>query len=232
MDRETLAKIAREARIQAGFASERAAADAIGCSRTLIIGWESETGTGTIKSSKFQRAAARAYKVRLHWLADGIGESGFPYEDGDVEPISTREATISHPASTIRKVPVRGTASMGLDGFWVDLEYPQGDGDGYFEHPTSDPDAYVLRVKGDSMFPAIRSGWYVLIEPNAAIHQGEYVLVKLVDGRKTVKELLWHRSGEYSLLAVSNGERMTIPEDQVTDVHPVVAVLPPSKHLM
>lgn len=118
---------------------------------------------------------------------------------------------------------------MGMDGFWVDLEYPPGDGDGYFEYPTADPDAYVLRVKGDSMFPAIRSGWYLLIEPNGAIHQGEYVLVKLADGRTTVKELLWHRHGEYSLLAIASGERLTVSENDVADIHPVAAVLPPSK---
>jgi len=118
---------------------------------------------------------------------------------------------------------------MGMEGYWVDLEYPVGDGDGYFEHPTRDPDAYVLRVKGDSMHPAIRSGWYVLVEPNAEPQQGEYVLVKLNDGRSTVKELLWHRNGEYSLLAISNDARMTVPEEQVEGIYSIAAVLPPSR---
>lgn len=121
---------------------------------------------------------------------------------------------------------------MGMDGYWVDLEYPAGHGDGYFEHPTSDPDAYVLRVKGDSMHPAIRSGWYVLVEPHGEVQQGEYVLVKLTDGRSTVKELLWHRNGEYALLAIANDSRLTVSEDQVEGIYPIAAVLPPSKRLL
>ena len=156
---------------------------------------------------------------------------------GEMDHIGSMELT-SHPVShydeirphtAVREVPVRGTASMGMDGYWVDLEYPAGHGDGYFEHPTSDPDAYVLRVKGDSMHPAIRSGWYVLVEPNGDIQQGEYVLVKLADGRSTVKELLWHKHGEYALLAIANDARLTVAEADIEGIYPIAAVLPPSK---
>lgn len=121
-----------------------------------------------------------------------------------------------------------GTASLGMDGYWLDLEYPPGQGDGYFEFPTKDQDAYVLQVKGGSMHPAIRSGWYVVVEPNKTPQMGEFVLVKLVDGRSTVKEFLWHRDGEYVLNAISNGERLVLRENQVEKIHHVGGILPPS----
>jgi SOS-response transcriptional repressor LexA len=79
------------------------------------------------------------------------------------------------------------------------------------------------------MHPAIRSGWYVLVEPNGVIQQGEYVLVKLNDGRSTVKELLWHKNGEYALLAIANDARLTVAEADVGGIYPIAAVLPPSK---
>lgn len=124
-----------------------------------------------------------------------------------------------------------GTASLGMDGFWTDLEYPAGHGDGYFEFPTRDADSYVLQVKGNSMFPAIRSGWYVAIEPNKAPQMGEFVLVKLKDGRSTVKEFLWRRDGEYVLSAISNGDRFVVREELVEFVHHVGGILPPSGRL-
>lgn len=143
--------------------------------------------------------------------------------------VSRSDATPPHiPRSAFRRVPVVGTASLGMDGFWTDLEYPRGHGDGYFEFPTTDTDAYVLQVRGNSMHPAIRSGWYVVIEPNRPPQMGEFVMVKLVDGRSTVKEYLWHRDGEYVLNAIATDQRIVIAEDEVEAIHHVGGILPPS----
>lgn len=146
-----------------------------------------------------------------------------------VEPISRREATDRRIGrASLKRVPVVGTASLGLDGFWEDLQYPPGHGDGYFEFPTEDAGAYVLQVKGTSMHPAIRSGWYVVVEPGAQTQMGEFVLVKLTDGRSTVKELLWHRDGEWVLNAVNGDERLIVQESQVIAVQHIGGILPPS----
>lgn len=79
------------------------------------------------------------------------------------------------------------------------------------------------------MQPAIESGWLVVIEPNCELQVGEYVLVKMKDGRCTVKKLLWHKRGEYALLAVNGNERISIKESDVEFVHYVGGVYPPSK---
>lgn len=146
-----------------------------------------------------------------------------------MQQVSQSDATPVHiPRSAFRRVPVVGTASLGMDGYWTDLEYPVGHGDGYFEFPTTDKDAYVLQVRGGSMHPAIRSGWYVVIEPNKQIQMGEFVMVKLADGRSTVKEFLWHRDGEYVLNAVATNERLVIDEGDIDVIHHVGGILPPS----
>lgn len=150
----------------------------------------------------------------------------------DEHSVSLFDATAEYvPRSKFRRVPVVGTASLGMDGYWTDLEYPKGQGDGYFEFPTTDKDAYVLQVRGGSMHPAIRSGWFVVIEPNKSPQMGEFVMVKLVDGRSTVKEFLWHRDGEYVLNAISTGDRLVIAEDDIEAIHHVGGILPPSGRL-
>lgn len=78
MDKDQLAENAKFARVRAGFTTEIEASRAIGCSRTLIISWEN--GTGSIKGSKYQMAAAMAYKVRPRWLTDGEGDDGYPFD--------------------------------------------------------------------------------------------------------------------------------------------------------
>lgn len=184
----------------------------------------SELIKGRSKSSTKLHRIAQYLGVSTEWLETG---RGFRLGSSATTGVSSIEEI--RVQSAVRRVPVRGTASMGMDGYWVDLEYPVGQGDGFFEHPTADPDAYVLKVKGDSMHPAIRSGWYVLVEPHGTIQQGEYVLVKLTDGRSTVKELLWHKNGEYGLLATANDARLTVSEAEVEGIYPIAAVLPPSK---
>lgn len=219
----TLAQRIIEARMEAGITEPAEMARRVGVKPAAAYQWES----GVTKSLKADTALAlsEVLGVNIGWLTTGRGPKRS--ESRGFEPVSRFGETINQ--SAYRQIPVRGTASMGMDGYWVDLEYPVGHGDGYFEHPTSDPDAYVLRVKGDSMHPAIRSGWFVLVEPNGQVQQGEYVLVKLADGRSTVKELLWHRNGEYALLAIASDTRLTVSEEQVEGIYPIAAVLPPSK---
>ncbi|WP_343203516.1 XRE family transcriptional regulator [Luteibacter sp. SG786] len=208
----------REAR-KAKKMSQADLAEHVGLSRVAVGLWETANAENRTKPNTDQlRTVAKVLGVSLSWLIEGTDS-----------PVSPSDATAGHiPRSSFRRVPVVGTASLGMDGYWTDLEYPKGQGDGYFEFPTTDRDAYVLQVRGGSMHPAIRSGWYVVIEPNKSPQMGEFVMVKLVDGRSTVKEFLWHRDGEYVLNAISTGERLVIAEDDIEAIHHVGGILPPS----
>lgn len=161
------------------------------------------------------------------WLAEGT----LPKMANDVR--SAPAITDAEPEFAgeveLRLVPVVGTAKMGDDGYYGEISSVPGAGDGHIEIATRDANAYGLRVKGQSMFPAIRDGWYVLIEPNGTPKEGEYVLVKLNDGRKMVKEFLYRRIGSIELMSVNGDERITIEAADLQDMQAVGAVVSPSK---
>lgn len=125
-----------------------------------------------------------------------------------------------------QRTKIVGTAQLGPEGYWEALAAA----DGWLDVPTSDPDAYSLRVKGDSMAPAIRSGWVVWCEPNHALIPGEYVMVRSHDGQCMVKELLYENAEEVSLMAVNDGYgRLTIARQDIEQIHYVGGIVPPSK---
>lgn len=125
-----------------------------------------------------------------------------------------------------RRTKIVGTAQLGPEGYWDALAVA----DGWLDVPSSDPDAYSLRVKGDSMAPAIRNGWVVWCEPNHALISGEYVMVRRTNGECMVKELLFANTEEISLMAVNaQYGRITIPREEVEQVHYVGGIVPPSK---
>jgi len=125
-----------------------------------------------------------------------------------------------------RHIKIVGTAQMGTQGYWYAIE----NGDGYVEFPSRDPGAYALRLKGNSMAPAIKNGWVAVVEPNGQLIPGEYVMVRLLDGESMVKELLYANDVEVSLASVNDAyDRRTIPVEQIEHIHYVGAVCPPSK---
>lgn len=126
---------------------------------------------------------------------------------------------------TIRRVPIVGTAKLGDDGFYEELSYPAGHGDGWVESYSRDQNAYALRVKGDSMHPAIRHGQIVVVSPSAACLPGCFVMLALRDGRKMVKELVMERAGEITVESVNGGSRLTIDRADIEKMHAVSSIV-------
>lgn len=118
---------------------------------------------------------------------------------------------------------------MGSDGHYYELEHPPGHGDGFVEAHSADGSAYALRVKGDSMHPAIKHGQIVLVEPAGACVPGENVLVALRDGRRMIKELVAVREDSITVMSVNGGSRDTFDRREVEFVHSVAAVFSSSK---
>lgn len=124
------------------------------------------------------------------------------------------------------RVPVVGTAQLGDGGFWTELGHPVGVGNGYLDVPSDDRNAYAVRVVGDSMHPRIRSGEFVLCEPNHPYGPGDEVLVVTTDGRSMVKEFLYERDGTFALHSVNDGHgRVTLRSDEVVKIHFVAAIV-------
>jgi len=165
------------------------------------------------------------------WLANGKGpkKAAFTSPQTEAAGDDVLEPEYAGKSRAARQVPVVGTAKMGDDGFYEEISSIAGGGDGHIEIATQDRNAYCLRVRGQSMFPAIRDGWYVLVEPNGEPRVGEYVLVKLNSGQKMVKELLNRRSTSYEVMSVNGGVRMTFDVLEIESVQAIGAVVSPSK---
>ena len=128
---------------------------------------------------------------------------------------------------TFRDVPVVGTAQLGDNGFWEELEFPVGHGDGYITYPAKDPQTYALRVRGDSMRPRIKSGEFIVAEPHTPPQPGDDVVVKTKSGRSMVKELLYMRDNEVALGSINQDHKtITIPLTDIESIHYVAAIIP------
>ncbi|RED06961.1 phage repressor protein C with HTH and peptisase S24 domain [Ectopseudomonas oleovorans] len=154
------------------------------------------------------------------WMDTGHSPRAEPSNVGQPIPIT----------SPFRPIPIVGIAQLGAEGYWTALSPSEG----HINFPTQDKDAYALRLRGDSMSPAIRSGWVAIIEPNGDLVPGEYVYIKLHgvhdEGESMVKELLRADDYEVSLMSVNDAfGRRSIPWEQIQHCYPVGAIVPPSK---
>ncbi len=146
-----------------------------------------------------------------------------------VEPLQSNVEPGPPITSPVRRIDIVGTAQLGQDGYWISLDQAAG----WVETYSRDEDAYALKLKGDSMAPAIRSGWVAVCEPNHRLVPGEYVMVTTIDGQSMVKELLFENEEEVSLMSINSayGERLTIARADIEKIHYVGAILAPSKVL-
>lgn len=125
-------------------------------------------------------------------------------------------------------VRVTGEAVLGVDGDIEMIESPTG----WLKIYSDDPDAYGLRVKGDSMYPRIMHGEFVLIEPNAKLHAGEDVMVRTKDGHNMIKRLGYFRDDEYQFLSVNQDHKpITLRSIDIEHVHSVMGILKASRYI-
>ncbi|CAA3726398.1 TPA: helix-turn-helix domain-containing protein [Acinetobacter baumannii] len=129
-----------------------------------------------------------------------------------------------------RYVPVKAYSKMGMDGYFTDMGYEGNAGDGYVPTHSAGPRAYGIKGTGDSMFPAIRNGWYVVCDPDAELVPTEFVQVCLKDGRCTIKEFVGINGGVLSLLAVNGSERLSFDMNEVESITAITDIVPPSQH--
>ncbi|MDA3509285.1 helix-turn-helix domain-containing protein [Acinetobacter junii] len=129
-----------------------------------------------------------------------------------------------------RWVPVKAYSKMGMDGYFTDMGYEGNGGDGYIPTHSAGGRAYGIKGTGDSMYPAIRNGWYVVCDPDAEPTPTEFVQVCLKDGRCTIKEFIGIHNNVLNLLAVNGGEKLTFDMDEVESITAITDIVPPSQH--
>lgn len=169
-----------------------------------------------LESRKISKIAA-ALGVNTDWLS--IGKGGkygqIKESNGEYGPI----------LSSSKLIPIVGTAQLGDNGYWTELDYPTGHGDGYINYPSKDANAYSIRCIGDSMKPRIKHGEYVVVEPNTPPMPGDEVLVKATDGRIMVKTFFYKTEERVHLQSVNETHpTIAINADEIILMHYIGAI--------
>lgn len=178
---------------------------------------------------------ARALGVSAEWL--GYGDSPFPESGATLTPEPNHSSAVLQNTDRDElkikwgSVPVVGKAKLGEDGYFDEEGYPPGFGDGCLRIQSDDPDAYGLRVYGDSMSPRIKHGEFVVIEPNQPPVRYEEVLVKTVDGRKMIKVFAGYTEGYYRFDSVNEDHKpIHLAAEEVEAIHYVAGILKKSRY--
>ncbi|WP_234472153.1 S24 family peptidase [Pantoea agglomerans] len=119
-------------------------------------------------------------------------------------------------------IPVIGDAVLGMDGLIDMMEFHAG----WLQIYSSDNRAYGVRVRGDSMWPRIQSGEFVVIEPNTKVHPGDEVFIRTADGHNMIKILNFTRDGDYQFTSINNDHKpITMPPSNVVKIHFVSGII-------
>lgn len=90
------------------------------------------------------------------------------------------------PLAAGRLVPVINKVSAGYPSDFNDLDYPVGVADDYVRCPDlHDPNAFAVRVVGDSMEPKFREGDIVVFSPAAEVHNGDDCFIRFAMPHET-----------------------------------------------
>lgn len=172
--------------------------------------------------SKWFNAETMPSTANIYSLAAFLGVTPEWLNYGDVSEVQY----VGRPKEGLIKV--LGEAMMGADGEFEMAEELMG----FVRMYSSDPDAYCLKVKGNSMEPRILSGEYVVIEPNAAYYPTDEVFVRTVDGKNMIKVMDSCRDGEYRFSSVNKEHRsFTLDYDEVDTVAAVAAIVKRSRFI-
>lgn len=117
---------------------------------------------------------------------------------------------------------------MGADGFWDEVDYPAGYGDGYVYTQGASDKAYAIEGAGMSMYPVIRAGWVLVFEPEQKPNAGEFVHIGLKDGQKMIKELISQRNDVVNLLSINGDERLAFDMNDIEFMNAFSSMHPPS----
>lgn len=173
--------------------------DVAGVSSSAVTQWK-DGPTKTLKAAPAAKLSSMTGYSAL-WIAEGIG----PKQNLTAHELLTSDVGDPLELKGMTRIPVVGEVRGGDDGFLEEFEYPVGHGEGYVLHPTTDPNAYAVRVRGDSMHPRYRAGEFVIVEPGIEPQESDDVVVICTNGRKMLKQLNWRRDGEVQLLSINNG---------------------------
>lgn len=212
--KSTIGDRIREARENKEF-DQATLADKVGIVTRTLQRWEKgEQVPDGVSITKI----AKVTGVHPNWLLTGDGEMyPMPSRPANVFPLPTanprREKLVDLPL--ISAVPAGKVATM-FHPDYVD-EYVTVD-------DVKDPQAFALRVKGNSMSPRIEDGDVVVVSPSAEAGNGDICVVR-VDGEDTLKKVKFEGSYIHLIPLNPDFEPVTVKKKDVNFVWKVVKLI-------
>jgi len=118
------------------------------------------------------------------------------------------------PISAGRLVPVINKVSAGYPTDFNDMDYPVGIADDYVRCPDlHDPNAFAVRVVGDSMEPKFREGDIVVFSPAVQINNGDYCFVRFTMPHESTFKRIFFEQNRNVRLQPSNEKYAPIVMD-------------------
>ena len=156
----------QRARQHAGYATTRAAAAAFGWNPNTYK--SHENGKRGIRRDMAERYG-RAFGVSPAWILTGENPPDF----------AEQNFKLNIPRVPTRKIP---KISYVAAGSFTEISdpYAEGFGEEWVSVDDSDigPRAFALEVEGESMLPEFKPGEVIIIDPDASIKPGDYVVAK------------------------------------------------------
>ncbi|MFS1583393.1 MAG: S24 family peptidase [Candidatus Arsenophonus phytopathogenicus] len=119
------------------------------------------------------------------------------------------------------RIPVTGEAILGVDSM-IDLIKLSS---GWLNIHSSDPTAYAVRIMGDSLWPRIKSGEFIVLEPKTSIHSGDEVLVILKNGERMIQQVIYLKN-KYQFTGINGNNRpITISHSEIKSMHIIAAIV-------
>lgn len=104
-----------------------------------------------------------------------------------------------------RLVPIINKVTAGYPRDFDDLDYPVGVADDYVRCPDiHDPNAFAVRVVGDSMEPKFTQGDIVIFSPAAEVSNGDDCFVRFADPHETTFKRVYFERGKQVRLQPRN----------------------------
>ncbi|MFB0524895.1 MAG: S24 family peptidase [Phycisphaerae bacterium] len=104
-------------------------------------------------------------------------------------------------------VPIIYKVAAGYPADFNDLNYPAGVADDYVSYmDVHDPNAFAMRVVGDSMEPNIREADIVIFSPAAEVHNGGDCFIRFAQPHETTFKRVFFESDNKIRLQPRNGK--------------------------
>ncbi|MBD8556331.1 helix-turn-helix transcriptional regulator [Rhizobium sp. CFBP 8762] len=212
----------RQARIDAGYKTAAAAANALGITASTYRAHENG-------QNKFELEEAEVYGKRFNvsplWLMTGSEPTEQPQKTNGIKPPidSPNAKVLDRIVGDGRLIPVYGQAVGGVDG-----EFEMN---GNILYEVMAPpvlshvsNAYGVSIAGDSMSPRYEDGELAFVDPKRRVKKGDYVIAQIKTDEHGpllafVKKFIRHNAAELILEQFNPPKELRFEAESVVSVH-------------